>query len=246
MNSDLYAGFARRNYLFDRPGADVVEFFRELFSRHDVRSVLDCACGAGFELLIFHELGCRVVGSDLSEEMLDLARENLAEADVDIPLHKVDYRKLPHHFRERFDAVVCWSASIIHVSDDDDALRAFQSMRDVLTEGGILVLDQGITDKRQRELNRFSLNRDTLEATRIYVADELGDRDVRYTILDVIHSEAGGELHVWTTDGHILLRDDQERLLKEAGFSSVDFFGAYDFQPYHKQKSLRLVAVARK
>ena len=246
MSRDLYRGFARRNYLFDRPGPDIVEFFRDLFARNNVRTVLDCACGAGYELLIFDQIGCRAVGSDISDEMLALAWENLAEANVTIPLHKVDYRKLPQHFDERFDAVVCWSASIIHVSDDDDALRAFQSMYEVLSDGGILVLDQGITDKRFGEMSRFQLSRDTPEATRIYVADVVGERDVKYSILDVVRDSDGSKLHVWETDGHILLRDDQERLLTEAGFSSVDFYGTYDFQAYSKQESDRLIAVAHK
>ena len=245
MSSDLYRGFARRNYLFDKPGPDIVEFFRELFPRNHVHTVLDCACGAGYELLIFDQLGCSPVGSDISDEVLDSARENLAEAGRSIPLHKVDYRELPQHFDDRFDAVVCWSASVIHVSDDDDALRAFQSMYDVLSDGGILVLDQGITDKRFRRMSRFQLSRDTQEATRIYVADVIGRQDIQYSILDVIRDEDGSQLHVWTTDGHILLRDDQERLLKEAGFSSVDFYGTYDFQPYDKLESNRLIAVAR-
>ena len=178
--------------------------------------------------------------------MLILAKESLAETNAEIPLHKVDYRALPQHFKERFDAVVCWSASIIHMSDDDDALRAFQSMYEVLEEGGILILDQGITDKRFTEMSRFQLSRDTQEATRIYVADLIGERDVEYSILDVIRDGDGSQLHVWTTDGHILLRDDQERLLTEAGFSSVDFYGTYDFLPYSKQESNRLIAVARK
>ena len=246
MSSDLYEGFAERNYLFDRPSPKIIGFFRDLFARNDVRTVLDCACGAGYEMLIFHELGCHAVGSDLSEEMLELARKTLAEANVGIPLHRVDYRELPQHFDERFDAGVCWSASIIHVPNDDEALRAFRSMREVLTDGGILVLDQGITDKRHSEMNRFSLSRTTEAGCRIYVADVLGERDVRYSILDVDHSKVGGELMVWTTDGHILLRDDQECLLTEAGFSSVDFYGTYDFQPYEKQESLRLIAVAHK
>ena len=86
MSSDLYRGFARRNYLFDKPGADIVKFFRDLFAHNDVRTVLDCACGAGYELLIFDQLGCRAVGSDISDEMLELARENRAEADATVPL----------------------------------------------------------------------------------------------------------------------------------------------------------------
>ena len=246
MSSDLYRGFARRNYLFDKPGPDIVEFFRVLFARNDVSSVLDCACGAGYELLKFDQLGYRAVGSDISDEMLDLARENLAESNATVPLHRVDFRELPQHFDERFDAVVCWSASIIHVSDDDDALKAFRSMYDVLADGGILILDQGITDKRFGEMSRFQLSRDTPEATRIYVADIVGERDVQYSILDVIRDEDGSQLHVWTTDGHILLRDDQERLLMEVGFSSVSFFGTYDFKPYDKLESNRLIAIAYK
>ena len=119
-------------------------------------------------------------------------------------------------------------------------------MYEVLADGGILILDQGITDKRFNEMSRFQLSRDTPEATRIYVADVVGERDIKYSILDVIRDEAGSKLHVWTTDGHILLRDDQERLLTEAGFSSVDFYGTYDFQPYDELESDRLIAVARK
>ena len=246
MTTDLYEGFAERNYLFDKPGPDIVEFFQDLFARNDVRTVLDCACGAGYELLIFDQLGCKATGSDISDEMLELARTNLSDASRAIPLRKVDYRKLPQHFGERFDAVVCWSASIIHVRDDDDALRAFRSMYEVLSDGGILVLDQGITDKRFHEMSRFQLSRDTPEATRIYVADVVGERDVKYSILDVTRGDDGSQLHVWETDGDILLRDDQERLLKEAGFSSVEFYGTYDFQPYDKLESNRLIAVARR
>ena len=119
-------------------------------------------------------------------------------------------------------------------------------MYEVLAEGGILVLDQGVTDKRFNEMSRSQLSRDTSEATRIYVADVVGERDVQYSILDVVRDSDGSKLHVWTTDGHILLRDDQERLLTEAGFNSGDFYGTYDFQPYDKLESNRLIAVARK
>ena len=112
MTSDLYKGFAERNYLFDKPGPEIVEFFRDLFDQYSVRTVLDCACGAGYELKIFDQLGCRAVGSDISDEVLELARENLADTNAASPLHKVDYRNLPQHFDDRFDAVVCWSASI--------------------------------------------------------------------------------------------------------------------------------------
>ena len=53
-------------------------------------------------------------------------------------------------------------------------------------------------------------------------------------------------MDVFSTEMHVLLRDDQERLLIEAGFSSVEFYGDYDFSEYDKGSSLRLIAVAQK
>ena len=42
----------------------------------------------------------------------------------------------------------------------------------------------------------------------------------------------------------MLLRDDLERLLKDAGFGSVDFYGSYSFEAYDKTSSNILIAVA--
>ena len=53
-------------------------------------------------------------------------------------------------------------------------------------------------------------------------------------------------MDVFSTEMHVLLRDDQERPLIEAGFSNVDFYGDYDFRDYDKGPGLRLIAVAQK
>ena len=68
-----------------------------------------------------------------------------------------------------------------------------------------------------------------------------------YNVLDIFHREQGRDFKVWSIDyGQILLRDDQERLLTAAGFTTVDFYGSYHFEPYDKEASDRLTAVARK
>jgi glycine/sarcosine N-methyltransferase len=152
MTRDLYKGFADRYDLFfskfDEHDPIAVEFFRQLFAEKQVRSVLDCACGTGHDLVLLHSLGCGVVGSDISESMLAQAHKNLAERSVKVPLQKADYRELPQHFNRQFDAVVCLSSSILHMPNESETLRAFRSMRDVLRDGGILVLTQGTTDKQ--------------------------------------------------------------------------------------------------
>jgi ubiquinone/menaquinone biosynthesis C-methylase UbiE len=250
MTHDLYKGFAERyDLFFSRFGEHdpvVVEFFRQLFAEKQVRSVLDCACGTGHDLVLFHSLGCEVVGSDISESMLAQAQKNLAKRDVKVPLQKVDYRELPQHFNRQFDAVVCLSSSILHMPNETEVLRAFKSMREVLHDGGILVLTQGTTDKQWADKPRFILAVNTKEFSRLFVMDYF-DQGARYNILDIFHSEEARDFKVWSVDyPQMLLKDDQERLLKASGFAAVDFYGSYRFDPYDKETSDLLIAVARK
>jgi ubiquinone/menaquinone biosynthesis C-methylase UbiE len=250
MIEDPYEGFAERyDSFFGRFGehdAVRVDFFGKLFAENRVHSVLDCACGTGHDVQLFHSLGCEVFGSDISESMLAQARKNLAECGVDVLLQKVDYRELHHYYDRKFDAVACLSTSIAEMPDESEVLRAFSSMREVLRDGGILVLTQGTTDKQWKEKPRFILAVNSNECSRVFVIDYFG-QGARYNILDILHGERGRDLRVWSIDyANILLRDDQERLLTAAGFKDVDFYGSFHFEPYDKETSNHLIAVAHK
>jgi SAM-dependent methyltransferase len=250
MSNDAYEGFAERYDLFygefGKHAPAVVAFYRRLFDENGVHSVLDCACGTGNDLHLFHSLGCEVAGSDVSDAMLARARENLAQAGLELDLRKADYCYLPQHYDGEFDAVVCLSSSILHVPDEGEALRAFESMRGVLRDGGVLVLTQGTTDRQWREKPRFVLAADEPAFTRLFVIDYL-DQGARYNIVDVLHGEGGSNLEVWSVEyARMLLRDDHERLLKAADFREVTFYGTYDFEPYDEKSSRRLITVARR
>jgi len=247
---DPYAGFAERYDLFDGefgtyPPAHV-DFYRELFARHEVRRVLDCACGTGKHLPLFHSLGCEVVGADISEAMLARARANLAGHGLQIPLHQVDYRHLPDHFAQPFDAVTCLSSSILHMPDETQVLRAFESIRGVLRPGGILVLTQGTSDRQWREKPRFILAVNEPDFTRLFVID-YADEGARYHILDIYHSDEVRDFQIWSVEyPRMYLRDDQERLLEAAGFATVACYGTYRFDPYDTETSQRLIVVGQK
>ena len=250
MTEDIYAGFAGR---YDRFGGDFgqhdpeqASFFRQLFAHHGTRTILDCACGTGQHLHLFHTLGFQVTGSDISPAMLAQARKNLAGKGIEVPLHQVDYRTLPQSFTTRFDVVTCLSSSLLHMEDNDQVFLALRSMRAVLRRGGILILTQGTTDRQWAEKPRFILAANTAEFSRLFVIDYL-DAGARYNIVDIHRGGDGAELEVWSVEyPHILLHDDQKRLLRVTGFSPVEFYGSYRFEPYDKEQSRMLIAVARK
>ena len=250
MDNDLYHDFAERYDLFhgpfDKHDPTVVDFYRGLFTENGVQSVLDCACGAGRDLHLFHSLGYEVLGSDVSESMLAQAHKNLNGCDLRLPLAKVDYRELQGHYQRKFDAVVCLSSSILEMPDEVEVCKAFRSIRDVLRDGGVLVLTQGTTDRQWREKPRFILAVNTASFSRLFVID-YSHKGARYNVLDIYHGEDACRLKVWSNEySQILLRDDYERLLKACGFRSVDFYGGYRFDAYDRETSNLLITVAHK
>ena len=52
MTKDAYADFAERYDWMKQEDPTRTEFFRRLFSRHRVRTLLDCACGTGRDLIL--------------------------------------------------------------------------------------------------------------------------------------------------------------------------------------------------
>ena len=198
------------------------------------------------DLIMFHGLGCDVTGSDISGSMLAQAHKNTIGRGLSISLHRADYRDLPQHFPRQFDAVVCLSSSILHMPDEPNVLRAFASMRPVIRDEGLLVLTQGTTDKQWREKPRFILAVNEADSSRIFVIDYL-ERGARYNVLDVYHTEGHQEMRTWSTlYPRMLLSEDYDKLLREAGFGAVELYGSFAFNSYDAETSDRLIVVARR
>jgi ubiquinone/menaquinone biosynthesis C-methylase UbiE len=176
--------------------------------------------------------------------MLAQAEKNLAVTGAKILLRQADFRYLPGSFKERFDAVTCLAA-IGYMPDEAQLLKAFESMGGVLHKGGILVLTAIPTDKQWKEKPRFAQAADTPNCTRVFTMDYF-EKTVRYNILDLLRGPGGTELKTWSAELTVLLRDDQERMLKMAGFQRMDFFGGYDFSTYNKEASNQMITVAQK
>jgi glycine/sarcosine N-methyltransferase len=245
---DAYEGFAERYDLFfghfEAYSPQLSTFFKKVFDDNGVKRVLDCACGTGRHLYLFHKLGFDAVGSDLSPAMLAQARRNLGERNIGVALRRVDYRELPEHFEQKFDAVVCLTSAICEMPDSNQMLQAFKSMHDVLRDRGILVLSQGTTDKQWAEKPRFILVEDNPGYTRLFVVDYV-EAGARYNVVDIFHEGEEGRIEAWGIDYPCLVfRDEQEQLLKAAGFRGVEFYGTYGFEPYSKRTSNHLITVA--
>jgi len=102
--------------------------------------ILDAACGSGLSTLPWVELGYRVVGVDRCPELLKEARKKVARADSKVTFQRQDLLHL--RLGPQFGAAVCMHSGLDYILDDEDLMRAFQSLREALVTGGLLAFDK--------------------------------------------------------------------------------------------------------
>ena len=108
-----------------------------------VKSILELGCGTGGHAVHFAEAGCDVLGVDLSERMVERARERFASLPPDLRGRFRGMRGDASNFvaPEKVDAVV----SLFHVASyqtTNEALSGyFRSARSALEPGGLFLFD---------------------------------------------------------------------------------------------------------
>ncbi len=111
----------------------VVDVFRE-DSMRSVRDVLDLACGTGGPTMELANRGYRVLGVDVSGDMIRIAREKTRGKSLNVELRVCDMRSL--NFKEEFDAATCLFTSISYNSSEEDMLKTLKGVHRALRPVG--------------------------------------------------------------------------------------------------------------
>ncbi len=109
--------------------------------RPGAASLLDVACGTGRHLALLGDELHRV-GTDLSEEMLAIARRDCPGVDF------VCQDMVELDLGERFDVVMCLFSSVAYARTPDRLDRAVAAMSRHLTEGGVLLVEPFFTPEQ--------------------------------------------------------------------------------------------------
>ena len=130
-NAATWADHVRNRYdifreLWNNPA--FVEFAGDL-SR---KNVLDAGCGEGHNTRMFARRGMRMTGVDLSEKMIELAREEERREPLGIDYERASFSNLSIFREGSFDAVV----STMALMDGPDFPGAMREIARVLRPGG--------------------------------------------------------------------------------------------------------------
>ncbi|MBE6781016.1 MAG: class I SAM-dependent methyltransferase [Ruminococcaceae bacterium] len=122
--------------------------------------LLDVACGTGGFSNEFAKLGVEVIGTDISEEMLGIARENSADMGQEVLYLCQAAEELDLY--GTVDGAVCCLDSLNHITDYKTLCKAFQKVSLFLEKDCLFIFDVN-TEYKHREIlgdNVFVMDRE--------------------------------------------------------------------------------------
>jgi SAM-dependent methyltransferase len=224
----LYDSIAR---IYDPWSASVVEdiaFYVEEALGCD-GPIVELAVGSGRIAVPIAQAGRAVIGVDLSEGMLAVARALAEEHGVSalVDLRVGDLREPP--VDERVPLVICPFRSLLHMADEEQKLRALRAARELLEPGGRLVFDVFAPSSE-----------DIAETDGIWLEREDGiferadwDEASRTLKLSVRSGDSAASMEL-----HWLSAIEWRRLIDEAGFDVAGLYGWFDRRPYRGDEDM--------
>ncbi len=134
--------------IFDEDTAVEAGFLEAVMEKHGRRGkdILEPACGSGRLVVEMAKRGYRVHGFDLSEPMLEFARERLSSAEVMASLKQDAMESFTVPRNRRFDLAHCFVSTFKYLLTEEAAHANLQGVADILKPGGVYVLGLHLSD----------------------------------------------------------------------------------------------------
>ena len=211
-----------------------IDLIAEHVRGREVGAVLDLGCGAGRHARILSERWW-TVGLDLSAALLRVARRESQDA----PFVRADMRRLPFA-DESFDLVVNLFTSFGYFEDDSEHVKVLSCLRDVITEGGTLVIDFLNAHEVRATLVPYDervANGITIEQSRTISPDQ------RFVEKTIKLRERGRE---YVERVRLFSAGDLVRMLDVAGFQVVARAGDYSGSEWSEESPRTILFACRR
>lgn len=225
-----YTDFAR---VYDALTTNVAYHNRALFLKHLFKQykinpalVLDLGCGTGSLTILLAQMGYELIGTDISVEMLQVARQKSDELGLNIlwlsqPMEKLD-------LYGTVDAAVCTLDSINHLANAKDVKDTFARLTHFVAPGGLFVFDINTIYKHQEILSGNTFVYDLDELYCVWQCSECDTRnaiEIEINFFEKINQYYRRTHEAFTETAYEI--SDLRQWLGEAGFKVLTVLDDY-------------------
>jgi len=141
---NAYTGFAKvyETFMDNIPYEEWTNYIKDMLTEYGVAKgslLCELGCGTGSMTRRLAEAGYDMIGIDLSEEMLDIARYEHPECEQDILYLNQDMREFELY--GTVAAVISLCDSMNYLTSEEDLLQVFKLVNNYLDPGGYFIFD---------------------------------------------------------------------------------------------------------
>jgi len=216
-----------------------IDFLEEKIHPAAGAKILDLCCGSGRHAIEMARRGYNVVGQDISQELLDIARRDADESGLALQFIEKDMREIP--FKNEIDIVVNFFTSFGYFEDHNDDQAVLNAVSEALKAGGRLLLDHINPDFVCASLVRNETRTISgLEVCQERWIDEGRQRvEKRLTIIEE------GKTRTYLESVKMYKREEIAVMLEKAGLRIGETYGDFSGARFSKD-SPRMIVIAEK
>lgn len=215
------------------------DYYRFIQKHCEFDEVLELGCGTGEIAIRLAKDNKSVFASDLSIDMLEIAKQKAMHHNVNLMLQRVDMTDF--QTSHKVDLILCLCDSLNYVIEAHDVLQVLKNVYDSLKDGGTFIFDVNSLYKTDVILKDYCENEEDSEFAFRWQVELLEPGYVHHYVYiqDKLENEVVEENHYQKT------YDVSQYLewLNEVGFSSIEYYG--DFKEYDETCE-RVIFVCRK
>lgn len=215
------------------------KFLHEYLYQETLTSILDIGCGTGTFALEISQKGVRVLGVDLSNEMIEISKKKAQERGVSSSFAIADMRDLSE-IQEEFDGILCLGNTLAHVSGETELNQVLAQF----WEKGTHLLLQTVNYDRimanqVKELPTIKTSHLTFYRFYTYRSDGKIDFSMKIEFPDTKQVISGVNILFPVTSATL------KNALSETGWEVSGLWGNYDKTPWTEDSPATILAARR-
>ncbi|MCH4889506.1 class I SAM-dependent methyltransferase [Acidaminobacter sp. JC074] len=191
----IYQGFARvyDQLMKDTPYDTWFENLQKIIKSYDIKGkeVLELACGTGAMTRKLYKAGYKVLGTDLSQEMLEIALETSYDQNLKIQFIQQDMTSLD--LFHKYDMIVSFCDGFNYLIEDGQLDKALDSCRAYIKDQGYLIFDISSDYKLEHVLGQNVFTETSDEAC--YIWENYYDEKSKILEFDLTLFEKQGNMY---------------------------------------------------
>ena len=208
----------------------VVDFYFEILAREGLkpRTAVDLACGTGSVALLLAEKGLRVIGVDMSEDMLCEAFQKAQS--LDNPPMFICQKLQQLHLLRGVDLAVCALDSLDYITEPADCAEAIRRVYKALNPGGCFIFDVNTPEKLRAMDGQVFLDEDD-DVYCVWRGEFDAQSNICSYAMDLFQRE--GDHWQRSFEEHLEYAYTREQLtgyLKAAGFTAIEVYADRRFE----------------